>query len=250
VLFWLIAGVLMFLSALNIDHWNQVIPRFFYYPVLGLLISALMTLIYQSEAFRRQKYPLVLILGVSILAGILTALVLNPMTFLMVGASMEGRHTEVISTGLLYHTLFFVLWSVLYLQMDGRPLPGAGRGKRNSEKREAGRGGYIDVIGVDDRGEVRRLPVGEIEFIAASGDYVEINLADRCYLKKETTTGLEALLDPAVFQRIHRSTIINTQKVSAVDAKGSGAFKIRLASGKTVHSSRSYYSVVVAMKNS
>ena len=173
IVFWIVAGALMFLTALRIDHWDQVIPRFLYFPVLGLLNTALMTLIYQSDSFRRFKRRLLLVGGMCVLAALLTALVLIPLTYLLLGASMSGRHVEVISTGMLYHTLFFLLWSFLYLQFDGRSLVGSQARTRSVDSN------FTEVIAVDDRGEVKRLDVDKIEHIAANGDYIDIHLTDR-----------------------------------------------------------------------
>ena len=38
--FWILAGLALFVSSLYIDHWDRVLLRFFYFPLIGLLLSA------------------------------------------------------------------------------------------------------------------------------------------------------------------------------------------------------------------
>lgn len=239
IVFWLIAGLLMFFNALRVDHWDRVIMRFFYFPILALLVTSAKTLIFETEAFRRLRYPLVAVVPMSILASILTAIILNPLTYLLLGIDLRQHHLQLMSTGTLYFGLFYLFWSFLYFQLAGRPLLGSAPAPAT---------GGIDHLAVDDRGETRHIAAADIECLAASGDYVEIRLAGESHLKKATISSLETLLDPTRFRRVHRSTIVNADKVTRITPRGSGAYQLTLESGRVVGSSRSYRSVVMALK--
>lgn len=240
VSFWSIATFLMFLLGLRYDHWDQVIIRYIYFPIAGLLITSAKTLIYHSEPFRRITYPLIAVVVLSALASFVTAIILNPITFLILNIDVTSRHLEKMSTGTLHFGFLYLLWSVLYFRLSGRSL----LRKEAPENKEC-----MDRIGVEDQGRMRVISVDDIECFAASGDYVEIHLADKSYLKKETISALEALLDSRKFRRVHRSTIVNANKISGIEAKGSGAYSLTLASGRVVSSSRSYRSVIMDLKS-
>ena len=126
--------------------------------------------------------------------------------------------------------------------MDGRPLLGAPVAKNS--------GNYINKLGVDDNGQVRVLPVSDIECVTASGDYVEIHVADSSFLKKETIAALENLLDPHTFCRVHRSSIVNANKITGITSRGSGTYALSTASGRVVTSSRSYRNAVKDLRKS
>ncbi len=243
IVFWVIAALLMFVNALRIDHWDQVLIRFIYFPILGVLLTAAKTLIYQSDAFRRLPHwaGIVLVLVMSGIAAVMIASVLNPITYLLLGLDLIERHYELMSTGLLYFGLLFLLWSLLFFQLDGRPLLGQ-PGLHRSD--------YIGRIGADDGGQVITLAVEDVVYIAASGDYVEIHMADKRFLKKETIANFEALLDPELFRRVHRSTMVNVQRVSRIEPKGGGAYALILANGQVLNSSRSYRAVIKALQAS
>jgi len=100
------------------------------------------------------------------------------------------------------------------------------------------------VFKVEKMGQKRLLQDRDICCVNASGDYVELVTAANTYLQKETMAQLERQLDKERFKRVHRSTIINAEKIESVVQKPGGAFEIKLEGGHTVLSSRSYKAVV------
>lgn len=64
------------------------------------------------------------------------------------------------------------------------------------------------------------------------------------YLKRDTLSNLESLLDPGRFKRIHRSTIVNADKIERVTPKSGGSFEITLEGGRSAQSSHAYRAVV------
>src|SRR5262245_59477372 len=64
---------------------------------------------------------------------------------------------------------------------------------------------YLERIAVETRGQVRVVPVGDIEYITASGPYAELHANGRAHVIRERMQMLEERLDPAKFFRIHRS---------------------------------------------
>src|SRR5688572_29800490 len=114
------------------------------------------------------------------------------------------RHVELEEMGELRERLLAVL--------DGgsrapaaAPAPGAGDGvvAAASSLPTPARGGspYLERIAVEMRGKVRVVPVSQIEYITASGPYVELHTSERAYLIREAIHTLEERLDPDRFLR-------------------------------------------------
>ena len=100
------------------------------------------------------------------------------------------------------------------------------------------------LINVKDRGQIFRVDVDSIERIDAAGDYMCIYTADNSLILRETMKDLEKRLDPRVFQRVHRSTIVNLNLVRQVKPHTNGECFLVLDSGAQVKVSRSYRDVV------
>ncbi len=99
---------------------------------------------------------------------------------------------------------------------------------------------YLDRLVVKSGGKVTLLPVGEIEWIDAEGDYVRIHVGKTWHLLRETMKNLEGQLDSARFVRIHRSTIVNLEKVKELQPFFRGEYVVVLHNGTTLKLSRGY----------
>ena len=103
---------------------------------------------------------------------------------------------------------------------------------------------YEKLINVKDRGQIFRVDVDSIEHIEAAGDYMCIYTGDNSLILRETMKDLERRLDPRIFQRVHRSTIVNLDQVRQVKPHTNGECFLVLESGAQVKVSRSYRDVV------
>ena len=103
---------------------------------------------------------------------------------------------------------------------------------------------YESVINIRDQGQIFRVSVDDIEKIDAAGDYMCIQTSDNTLILRETMKDLEKRLDPRMFQRVHRSTIVNLEKVKQVKPHTNGECFLVLGSDNEVKVSRSYRDVV------
>jgi two-component system LytT family response regulator len=99
---------------------------------------------------------------------------------------------------------------------------------------------YIQVLPIRTEVDTIRLAVSTIDWIDAAGDYMCIHSQERTYVVRETMKSLESLLDPAIFQRVHRSTIVNLQRVQRMRPHNNGEYFLTLTNGQEVKLSRSY----------
>ena len=98
---------------------------------------------------------------------------------------------------------------------------------------------YLERIPVESRGKVRFIPVSDIDYILASGPYAELVVGERKHLIREAMQNLENHLDPARFFRIHRSAIVQLDRVDALLKSPSGDCHIQLGNGVKIKIARS-----------
>jgi two-component system LytT family response regulator len=82
--------------------------------------------------------------------------------------------------------------------------------------------------------------VADIDWIEAAGNYVTLHVGTRAPLLRHTLNGIEQRLDPERFRRIHRSVIVNLDRVKDIHALASGDYCARLADGTELRVSRGY----------
>jgi len=84
------------------------------------------------------------------------------------------------------------------------------------------------------------VTTNEVEWIEAQGDYAALHVNGKTHLLREPLHILERRLDPSVFVRIHRSTIVRMDRISEMQALANRDCLIRLKDGTTLRVSRSY----------
>lgn len=77
--------------------------------------------------------------------------------------------------------------------------------------------GYQHRIVVKDRGNIRIIPSEEIYYIEANDDYVKIVTKEGSFLKKNTLSNLEKILDPNQFVRVHRSYLMPISQLQSIE---------------------------------
>ena len=106
---------------------------------------------------------------------------------------------------------------------------------------EVARPAYLERIAVDMRGQVRVVPVKQIEYITASGPYAELHVADKRYVLRERMQTLEERLDPSKFFRIHRSAIVRLDLIESLLRNPGGDYGVQLKSGVRLKVSRNRF---------
>lgn len=99
---------------------------------------------------------------------------------------------------------------------------------------------YPEKIAIKDAGETTLVQVADIDWVDAAGDYMCIHANDETHVMRVTMKELEEQLDPANFQRVHRSTIVNLDRVTKVCSHMNGEFHLILDNGASIKMSRSY----------
>jgi two-component system, LytTR family, response regulator len=97
-----------------------------------------------------------------------------------------------------------------------------------------------DRILLKSSGEIIFLKTSEIDWIEAEGDYVKFHVTGRTHLMRGTMTSLEERLDPNRFIRIHRSTIVNVDRLRKLSPSFEGEYAVVLQDGTKLRLSRGY----------
>ena len=97
---------------------------------------------------------------------------------------------------------------------------------------------YLERIAVEMRGQVRVVPVKQIDYLIASGPYAELHVGDKRYLIRERMQTLEDRLDPAKFVRIHRSAIVRLELIETLIRNPGGDYGVLLKGGVKLKVSR------------
>jgi len=100
---------------------------------------------------------------------------------------------------------------------------------------------------VRDRGQTHVIPIEQIDYIEAQDDYVQIHFTGKSLLKTQSLSDLEKQLNPAIFVRIHRSTIIRLQALKCLERANKDSYQAVMHSGVILPISRSGYDRIKGM---
>ena len=112
------------------------------------------------------------------------------------------------------------------------------------EERETERKGstkderYLTRLMIKASSRMMLLKVDEIDFIEADGNYAKLHVARKTHLLREKMNDLEGRLDPAKFVRIHRSIIVNLDRIKELHPHFNGDYVVVLEDGRQLKLSR------------
>lgn len=114
--------------------------------------------------------------------------------------------------------------------------------ERAKEKIAQGKGSpkKLQRLTVKSAGQVAFVGLSEIDWIEAADYYAALHVGDKTHLLRRSMAELEQDLDPATFCRIHRSTIVNLDRVRGLKVSEDGDYQVLLENGTELRMSRRY----------
>ena len=100
---------------------------------------------------------------------------------------------------------------------------------------------------VEDGGVYVPVPVEDVLWVEAAGNYARLHTRGKTYLAGQGIGALADRLDPARFARVHRSVVVALGALQALERDNSGGFTARLADGAVVRVSRTYADTIRRM---
>jgi two-component system, LytTR family, response regulator len=106
---------------------------------------------------------------------------------------------------------------------------------------------FLERVVVKDGAKVTLIPVAKLDYVEAQDDYVALASGGKKILKQQTIASLEAGLDPESFVRIHRSYIVNLERVARIEPYGKDSRVAILNDGSRLPVSRAGYARLKAL---
>ena len=104
----------------------------------------------------------------------------------------------------------------------------------------SGRSRFASRLMVRLRDRIHFVRTEDVDWFEAAGNYVRLHVADRSHLIRSTMSAIEERLDPQQFVRIHRSTIVNVDRIKEIQPWAGGDYLAILKSGQQLRISRGY----------
>ncbi len=102
-------------------------------------------------------------------------------------------------------------------------------------------GAFLERIVVKDGAKVHVIPAGKLDYAEAQDDYVALRSDGKSWLKQQTIASLEAALDPKRFVRLHRSYLVNVERITRIEPNTKDTWVAVLTDGSKVPVSRGGY---------
>jgi two-component system LytT family response regulator len=103
---------------------------------------------------------------------------------------------------------------------------------------------YLQRIAVKSRHKVSVIPVNDVIYLEAEGDYVMIHTKDNKHLKEKTMKYFETHLDPERFIRVHRSSIVNADHIHRLELYDKENYVVILKNNVSVKASSTGYKLL------
>ena len=231
-IFWSVAGAALFLSGLSqADPLDAFVRNLFLF-IVGFLTSFFLAMVVDELRWLSMLRLRLVSYSLAYVVALFCTVVINAISNTMLGIDFGDMTLGRWAAGALNLGLVYAFWTELFIQQiyQERPATNIDAPRR---------------IVVEHRGDLVPVETAEIESVTAAGDYVEILCDGRTYLDRQTLRSIEDLLGEG-FVRVHRSALINRSKVASVTPLNRGRYRINLASGASVSTSRGYSDVVRA----
>jgi two-component system, LytTR family, response regulator len=98
----------------------------------------------------------------------------------------------------------------------------------------------LDRLAIKSVGQVCFVRIAEIDWIEASDYYASLHVGPKTHLLRRSMAELEEELDPEIFCRIHRSTIVNLKRVRSLELGAEGEYEVLIEGGTALRLSRRY----------
>ncbi|MEM7360040.1 MAG: LytTR family DNA-binding domain-containing protein [Pseudomonadota bacterium] len=106
--------------------------------------------------------------------------------------------------------------------------------------------GQYQKIVVKDRSAITLLDQYDIDWVDAAGDYMCIHANNVTHIMRSTMKQLIEQLDPSVFKRVHRSTVVNLSRIEKIIPHTKGEYFLELCNQERIKVSRNYRSTILA----
>jgi two-component system LytT family response regulator len=106
---------------------------------------------------------------------------------------------------------------------------------------------WPERLTIKDGSDFQFIRIADIQWIDAAGDYMCVHAGGKTHIMRTTMKQLEASLDPDIFIRVHRSSIVNANSIATATSHLNGEYVLTLEGGARLKVSRSYRERIKSM---
>jgi len=242
--FWGVTAFIMLLSGLTQTNIYEVaLVRNGLYGTLGFFATLLLIPLFDKLQFQRTLPILTLSVGTSYIIGTAVTLLINPISAAQNGFILWDSSWTRWFSGSLNFSLVTLVWCSFYLAFKHGLQFVKGEEAQKVAKAISSissLSSYPEFMALERNKKIFLLPVDNISVVQGAGDYLEISTDEGNFLKRESLSNMVEMLDPKIFQRVHRSSIVNLHAIRELEPKGKGDYTLILKSGVQIAASRSY----------
>jgi two-component system LytT family response regulator len=99
---------------------------------------------------------------------------------------------------------------------------------------------WPERLTIKDGNNFQFIKISQIQWIDAAGDYMCVHVGGKTHIMRTTMKQLEAILDPEIFIRVHRSSIVNANSIATATSHLNGEYVLTLEGGARLKVSRGY----------
>ena len=191
---------------------------------------------YAIQPKKQSIYSYIVLFTLSILTSVLLVGIESFALYLFFPTCFHD-FTPSIPIRLFISWLFFIIFRLFYFSYP------AWNCTISADESSSTQTTIIDRITVRNGQKIKIIPVNDIHFLRADGDYVDIYTAEGHWLKEQTMKYTEEILPPDRFIRTHRSYIVNIHYISRIERYGEQHLII-LSKGEKIKISNARYQVL------
>lgn len=231
LVFWGLAGSLLFLSGTTQMPVLQAGIRNLFLLIAGFLSSFFFARLIDQLRWMSLLRLRLASYSLAYVVALFCVVVINAIHFTLRDIAITDITFGQWFSGTFNLALVYAFWSELfiqqaYIQPRNETTPGT------------------DKLVVEHRGRLIPLALADITAIHAAGDYVEVKTAEDSYLDRQALHHLADTLGDEHFPRVHRSSLVNRDHVESVTPLQKGRYRLHLADGSSITTSRSYRDTV------
>jgi two-component system LytT family response regulator len=103
---------------------------------------------------------------------------------------------------------------------------------------------YVRQLSIKNQTGRLFIDLNEVDVIVADDHYLSVSCGGRVYLIRGSLRALQKQLDPEMFMRVHRSTVVRIESIKAIRERGRGDYALELRDGSSIPISRSHVSAI------
>ncbi len=232
LVFWAIAGTLLFLTGTTQMPILQAGIRNLFLVVAGFLSSFFFAQLIDELRWMSMLRLRLASFSLAYVVALLCVVAINAIHFTLRDVAIADITFGQWFSGTFNLALVYAFWSELFIQ------------KVYIQPRNETTPPATDKLVVEHRGRLVPVALADISSIHAAGDYVEIKTAEGTYLDRQALHHLADILGNDTFPRVHRSILVSRNHVESVSPLQKGRYRLHLADGSSITSSRSYQDIV------